>query len=359
MAKYNLKTTITLDGNTITNPISGSIRKITNKASTCDLTFANKNGLMMHYIKWNGVIKVYLGLDTIESDPVFTGIPFAKKGRETITYSFTDLFGYLNRAKDIKIDDFTNFDGVEAGQSIVEVIGDADYSMFDVSLSTDGIQGTEPVVTLDDTLRFPTYTSRYNIIRNINDRCWDTSDYPNEPEPYILYMKDNVLHHEKQTRLADATPIHTIATADNMLTSAPSWDITKLINKQIVFGDSYEDGYERKRLYEGTATDTSAIKQFGVLSGNIVTDKSLTNNGDCKSKAERIVEANKTVVVRATISTVGRFNVIPARDYITVTDSNYGLEGTHRIAEVRYNFGKDTSTRITLDNTRPIMTEFI
>ena len=359
MADYNLKTTITLDGNTIANPISGSIRKITNKSSICDLTYPNKNGLMTHYIKWNGVIKVYLGLDATEGSPVFTGIPFAKKGRETITYSFTDLFGYLNRAKDIKVDDYSNFDGVEAGQSIIEVISGADYSMFNVSLSTDGIQGTNPVVTLDNTLRFTSYTSRYGLIRNINDRCWDISAYPKEPEPYILYMRNNVLHHEKQTRLADATPIDTIATADNMLTSAPSWDITKLINKQVVFGNSYEDGYERKRLYEGTADDDSTIKQFGVCCGSPVTDKSLTNDGDCISKAERIIEANKDVVVRATISTVGGFTFIPGKDYITVTDSNYGIEGIHRIAEVRYNFGKDTFTKITLDNTRPIMTEFI
>jgi len=359
MPKYGLKTTITLDGNTIANPISGSIRKMTNKSTICDLTYPNKNGLMMHYIKWNSVIKVYLGLDTTEADPVFTGIPFAKKGRETITYSFTDLFGYLNRAKDMKVDDFTNFDGVEAGQSILEVIGGADYSMFNTVLSTDGIQGTNPVVTLDDTLRFPGYTSRYDLIRNINNRCWDISEYPKEPEPYILYMRDNVLHHEKQTRLADATAIDTIATADNMLTSAPSWDIQKLINKQTVFGDSYEDGYERKRLYEGTADDDSSIKQFGVCCGTPITDKSLTNNGDCISKAERIIEANKSVIVRATISTVGGFTFIPGKDYITVTDSSYGIEGTHRIAELRYTFGNDESTKITLDNTRPIMTDYI
>ncbi len=172
-------------------------------------------------------------------------------------------------------------------------------------------------------------------------------------------MRDNVLHHEKRIRLEDATSIDTIAVADNMITSAPSWDITKVVNKQTVFGSPYEDGYERKRIYEGTATDNSSIKQLGVLCGSPVTDKSLTNVSDCISKAERIIEANKNIVIRATINTVGRFNIIPARDYITVTDNNYGLEGTHRIAEVRYTFGGDTSTKITLDNTRPQITEYI
>jgi hypothetical protein len=356
---YGLKTTIKADGVTIDNPISGVVTKITNKASTCSLTYPNENGKMLNYLPWNTVIEVYLGLGAVEASPVFTGILVSKKGREKMTFSFTDLFGYLKRHKDIQVDDFTNFDGMEAGQSIIEVADGGDYSMYNSVLSTDGVQGTNPVVVLDDTFRFTKSSNRYEVIRGINDKCWDISGYPKEPEPYILYMRDNVLHQEKQTRLEDATAIHTIATADNLLTSSPSWELTKLVNKQTVYGANYTDGYERKRTYVGTHDDDASIKTFGVSCGTPVTNANLTNNGDCITQAERIVEARKLVPVRATIGTVGFFNAIAGKDVITVTDSNYGIEGTHRIAEIRYNFGADTSTKITLDNTRAVITDFI
>lgn len=356
--KYDLKMTVTQDGNTITNPISGSIRKITNKGATCDLTFSNKKGRMAHYLPWNSVIRVYLGLDTLEDDPVFTGIPYARKGRETMTYSFMDYFGYLNRHKDIKLDEFSNFDGMEAGQSILEVVAGADYSSFATNISTGGVTGTNPVVVLNDTLRFPNYTSRHDVITNINEQCWDTSGYPAEPEPYIIYMSDTTLHHEKQTRLADATATYTIASADNLIVSAPTWTITKNINKQIVLGDTYEDGYGRQRRYEGTATDSSSIDMFGVICGKPITNKNLTNNGDCITEAERNIESNKELIVRASIGTVGMFNLIPGKHCLTVTDSDYGIDGTHRVSEVKYIIGDNHSTKITLDNTRPLMTEY-
>lgn len=317
---------------------------------------------MTNFIRWNSLFRIYPGLDDTEANPLFTGIPIGKSGRNPIKFKFTDYLGYFNRIKDIKIDDYNNFDGMEAGQSIIEVADGGDFSMFSTALSTAGVQGTYPPVYLDDTLRFKNYTSRLNVITAMNERCWDISGYPSIPEPYIFWVDDTTLYHQKQTRLADATPIATVATADNLITSEPRWDLMKVINKQTVVGASYVDGYDRKRNYEGTHSDASSIEALGIVSGAPVKDESLTTVGDCEAKAQRIVEAYKEVPMFSSISVVENwaYNIIPGRDCITVTDSDYGIEGTHRISEVRHDFGggKTVST-IVLDTTMPLLTDYI
>jgi hypothetical protein len=343
MPNYTLKCDVTQDGNGFDNPATVSIRKRPNVPARGTLTFPNLNGKFTDYFSSTDIIAVYLGLDVLEPKAVLMGTPFELTGRSTLTVSITDMMGIINRDQD-RLWKYDNYDGWEAGHAIRNSVDDVDQSMYSQSIE----------------LRYEGYGSVLSIVKDIQSRSWDDSGYPLTPLPYTIWMSENRMHFRKMQRIDEADTVIDFANIDDLLDSHPSKSIMPMVNKATVLGATYTDlRTGDKKRYVGSYTHQSAVNAFGVHH-KVITDDSLTNNWECELRAAREVTASKVRNVTSSISVPNLISAIPDVTVINVNDSKYGVAGNHRISELAINYGGGNSRcSATLNNTEPVLTEFL
>jgi hypothetical protein len=359
MPNYTLKCNVTQDGNGFDKPATVSIRKRPNVPSKATLTFPNLNGKFSNYFSSTDIIAVYLGLDVVEPKAIIMGFPVELTGRSVLTVGLTDMLAIVNRDHD-RLWKYDNYDGWEAGHAMRNAVDAVDQSMYSQTIDTTGIQGTNPRVILDDTLRYESYGTVLSIVKDIQSRSWDDSGYPSTPLPYTAWMLENRLNFRKMERIDEADAVLNFANVDDLLSSHPSKSIMPLINKVTCIGAGYTDMRTGdKKVYVGSYTHQSSVNAFG-LHHKVIKDESLTNIWQCEQRAAREVMASKVRSVTSTISVPNLLSAIPDVTAINVNDSKYGVSGNHRISELAINYGGGNSRcSATLNNTEPVLTEFL
>jgi len=356
---YSLKVEVTQNGNGFDNPITGSVQKRGNAPSTANLTFPNLNGKFKDYFASNDVIRVYVGLDAIEPEPIITGFPVDDTGRSMFSIRLSDMLTRLNHSQ-AKIDDFNNYDGVEAARAMQALVDDVDMSMYSSSIDTSGICGTNPRVILAEDFRHKDYSTVWKMLQDINSRCWDTTEFPKTPLSYSFWMSDTKMNFRKKQRADEASAVYSFDTIDDILTSKPTRSLVPVINKCTVIGATYKDpatGIQKN--YEGTYTHQSSVDAQGEHHA-IIKDQTLTNNWECEQKAARYVFSSKVRRVTSTIDVPNLMSGIPNITVISVDDSDYGIEGNHIVSELDISFGGgNTGCSVTLNNVEPVMTDYV
>lgn len=356
---YTLKYAVRVDGTLLNSPERITIRKRPNVPAEATMIFLNKNGKYSNYFGSKDIFEIKIGMDAIDSKPIFTGFATDIVGRTVLSVHLSDLMGVLNRDK-IRLWEHFNFDGLEAGYAIRKLVEAVDSSMYYKPIDPTGIKGTFPKVILDETLRFKTMTSHLSVIKDILSRSWDTSEYPSTPIPYAMWMDDDRFHFRKMQRTADATPIKSYPSVDDLLESRPSKSLLPLINKVTVIGTTYKDlRTGETKNYIGEHSHASSIKTFGVHHA-VYQDKSLTSNWQCENKAARIVMASKVKVTTSSISVPDFYTAIPNISVITVNDSAFGIAGNNLVSQVDIMYGGgNTKCTLTLNNVEPVMVKYI
>lgn len=326
--------------------------------SAAELTFgvSNKSGMYNYFFLPGDKIEFYYGIGQIPNVPQFTGYPVSVSGSTIKKVTCVD---YLACAKNewVKLDDYTNYDGYLASAAIASLISGLNGTPLTVGKS--GVE-TERVITDTDDIRYPEYADKLSVIQDINDLCWDESYASNSyhPLPYFFYVNGTTFFHKKQTDITAATPVMSIAYADNLLSSDPEYTMDYTCNRCTYIGGEYKDAAGNTRRYEGTHTDATNLANMRLFHV-VKEDKKLPSDGDCVAAAERYVQANKYITVKSSLKHTDGMYLTPGVSVIEIENSRYGISGNNLVVGVNVSMSAGVvDVNIDLAQRKSVLTDF-
>lgn len=344
---------------------SGRISKSLNSPSQLSLTFPAHQGKNVWTFPNTYEIKVFLGIGVLTQRPIFRGY-ITKKNIDvssgTITYICSDLMCLLQQDR-ITIDQFDNFDGWEAGDAILDIVSNVDdLSSTLTSISTDGITGTSPTVTIKEENNIRSFYdehTRLDVISAINNLCWDSDNYPSPPLLYRYFMEDKTFYHQKIPERSTSDPLDKIEYADNLLSGQVEQNFSEdLYSKFSIVGAEYTDDDGDTKNYHGTYTHTSTAKAYRPNWG-YDSDSSLTSNADCYQEAMKRVEFSRLLRMSPEIGYLRAYKRTPG-DIIEVKNSRYGIKGNFIIQNVDVNFSPNNfNSSVVLDTERASIIDYL
>jgi len=329
------KIEVTVNGNGIDNPNSGTIKK-QRDIWTASLSYPNQSGKMFEYFQPQDIVRIYLGLDVLPSVPTFTGVSTQDEGENLKSFSFLGRL-YAMQKDEVIIDDLNfNLDGYEVSQAIRKLLEVKAFSLTRI------FHGTNPAVHVPPTFRYEKGETVYTVIKALRDMAVDTSDYSHLPRYYFLYEENDRLFFRKEPKLIDANSWFTLTGGDNLLNGIPESKTYGIINKQTVIG---KDGV--RATYESS----HRMSVDGVFNGKTINDETLLSASECYYRARLEVENNKVRTINTSITALEMIEAIPNLSIVKILNAKNIVSGLHRVRDIDMVFGKgfNISTQIEKD----------
>lgn len=335
-----------------------------NAAAELTVVLSNKDGKFNRYFYPTDTCLLYYGLGSLPSAPQFYGTPINVSGTTEITVTLQDyLVMFKNEIK--KIDEYSNYDGFEVGQAMKDLCGGLNMGRMLSPVAYAG-GGTNPLKSVTSDFRFPTYTTKFEILSALNDLATDdscSSGNTYNPLPYIFYMRSGGLYHKKSPDVNTAYPVLTLDYADDLITVEPEYQDTYLCTGCTYVGANYKDSNGIETHYEGTYTDDSRELAYSFMIKRVVKeDNNLTSNVECYEKARQYVTQNRHLVVNTTITfnNYEGYDLIPGLSVIQINNSRYGISGKHLVKRVTTNWAQGKiSTSLELSQRKSVLTDFL
>ncbi len=345
--------------------ISGTIRKSPNSANQCELTFHNPGGEKTYKFKHGENIKVYAGIGYPYREPLFDGYIYdiykdASPSSLPIKISCLDYIGKLNEEK-ILLDDTINYDGWENLSAIRDIVINTTgsfFTSFAISGTNDNSSNVQ-TITKENNIRSD-YSSRLEIIKNINNISYDDSNYPSAPKLYYFWQENDYDDSIGEIRRFCMKKI-----------TSSAGDMTAI--KTLDYGNTIFDSSLREQsqgcmntvIVKGTDTDythsdsTGIINFMGGVQAQKIVDSTLINSDDCQSKAVRMVELFKKPQKSLQVRCREAFQLKPL-DVVRVINPRYGIDENFFIIDVDISFSQnDISCQLTMGSQRPYLTTYL
>lgn len=330
------KIEVTINDNGFDNPNSGTIKK-QKEIWTGSLVYPNPQGRLFEYFSSKDVIKVYLGLEELPSEPTFTGTVTSENGDRVRSLALHGRL-YSAQSDSVIIDAYDNLDGYEVSQAIKKLIDSLDTSFTQV------FTGTNPPVYVTKDLRNENGIVIYSAIKNLRNLAYDNTLVGKRPLYYMLYEEGNKLFFRKEPELIDSNSWFTLTGGDNLIKGEPRAKTYGVINKQTVIG---KDGVK------ATFTSDHRIAVDGVFAGKTINDDNLLSSAECYERARVEVEENKYKTINTNITALEMIDAVPGLSIVTIKNSKNIVTGLHRVRDINISYGRGFSVTTQIEKDIP------
>lgn len=340
-SSHELKLEVTVNGSGFDLPSGGSITK-TKEIPTAQLKYPNKDGKMFRYFTGRDIVRIYVGIDELPTEPNFVGYVASMSGTVRSELQLISRLHSLEKEY-IFIDEFDNYDGWEVARAIQKQLEDCDIDLT----PTSDLKGTDPLTFIPSTYRQPTGITRYQLVKYARDLAYSYDESTGKLYNYMLYEHgDQNFVFEKQKEMKDGDEWNTFIYGDNLIASVPSIKQLGVVNRQVVID---KDG----NRIDFNLTQDQQLSINGIMEGAPIENKE-ANSNEAYMQARRECLSKRNPVVNTSIKDIRLIDTVPYLSFVKISGAPNLLDGHHRVVQTQINFSGGLKVGCNLERQIPL-----